>query len=387
MTPREWSQIPPSSSPITPTSASPSAFEFDFNFSPSTSVASSSFPPQRIQTHPLLLQQSSSLPTFPPHLATFDCLGLMDMDLSTTQDMSQWYETFGGINAEGHAAIVQSPPDDGPGSPPKSAQAIYGIPQCEIYRFAIKALPSFQGGRDVRFVDMMFDLFLAQTRCTNVREVQRHAIKILYARTHILDSCINAVDRLQALELIEDFKSVNREHVALMYSVYGTTNSVLSAIPPPPPGKRERGDSGFAELVPTEEEFDRRCSMSSDSSTSAITESYARISWSDTPLSTPSQVPDLTTLKTAMNLVPSLHPHPHKIAELCTLFESQAACANRETRLALIFKFIKVRSEISELCASSHDRNKFQIAMEIGREHNRGLVEEMYLFADKMMQV
>ncbi|KAJ3098693.1 hypothetical protein HK100_005057 [Physocladia obscura] len=104
-----------------------------------------------------------------------------------------------------------------------SATQLYGPPEVEFCRIAMKSIPSLT---NCRYVDDLFNVFVLQSACTDRAKIQIYGLKCMSLRGRILDSC-TLMDRQKVLELILFRNSMfDAEHIET-----GRTSAQVTQIP------------------------------------------------------------------------------------------------------------------------------------------------------------
>ncbi|KAI9349657.1 hypothetical protein BDR26DRAFT_852553 [Obelidium mucronatum] len=162
---------------------------------------------------------------------------------------------------------------------------------------------------------------------------------MLTLRSKLIDAC-GLEDRLVLLDLIERFRHQNKDHVHYMYSICGKIGGGGGGCG----GGSGGGDGGGAGAAIA-------VAIAPTVATEGISPSM------------PKEIPETAgraytrSVKRAIGLVPSLKGC-RLVDQLCDLFEKQAQCEDPETRAAMIYKYIKARSDILDHCATIEVKNK-----------------------------
>ncbi|ORY41550.1 hypothetical protein BCR33DRAFT_335066 [Rhizoclosmatium globosum] len=192
----------------------------------------------------------------------------------------------------------------------------------EPCRRALRDLGSLQTSA---WVDVFIDNVIIQSQMTDPYEIKKHVIRLMHAKYKMLDSC-TIMDRVKALEIIEDAKKEHRRH--LNYT-YGCARMVA-------------GDGGKAvKLEPTEY-----------NETEMLVES------------------DPVSFKESVRAIPSLQ-NPTAIQaldQLCDLYSIAAKSKSNEERENLLFHMMELKTLLHDMCANQTEKTNFILAIEVSRE-------------------
>ncbi|KAJ3066546.1 hypothetical protein HDU99_003820, partial [Rhizoclosmatium hyalinum] len=98
----------------------------------------------------------------------------------------------------------------------QSATDLYGPPECEFARIALKSIPSLA---NCRHVDELFDAFILQSNSRDKELIKKYGLKTMGLRGKILDAC-SVMDRQKVIELIVIFLERNKNHVLYRNSMF-----------------------------------------------------------------------------------------------------------------------------------------------------------------------
>ncbi|KAJ3196219.1 hypothetical protein HDU82_001851, partial [Entophlyctis luteolus] len=217
-----------------------------------------------------------------------------------------------------------------------SATELFGPPEVEFARIALKSFPSL---KSCRYVDDLFDLFVVQSNCTDKLLIQKYALKSMNLRGKILDAC-SVIDRQKVIEVIVIFLERNRQHVLFRNSMFEDTQPQKSG------------------------------SSASPTSTSAYAPAVATASLHPTA-AIASLPPDARRYHDSLTSIGSLKANPAArvlIDELIELFWSPNVRGRGKDKLMRIFT---VGKTLEKFCADVEDRTRLQLANEMFREGNK----------------
>ncbi|KAI9349554.1 hypothetical protein BDR26DRAFT_852344 [Obelidium mucronatum] len=148
---------------------------------------------QQLNQPPFQYSQSAS-DMFPPDFGLLT--GMQQMSPAIPNSSPQ---TSSNINLPSENSIPKKP----------SANDLYGQPEVDFVRIALKSLPSL---KESKYVDLLMDLFLLQCEATDKKWMVKSMLKMMNLRHKLLDSC-NVMDRQKVLELLVIFSERNKNHM------------------------------------------------------------------------------------------------------------------------------------------------------------------------------
>ncbi|KAJ3266841.1 hypothetical protein HDU77_009301 [Chytriomyces hyalinus] len=204
----------------------------------------------------------------------------------------------------------------------KTAAELYGPFDIDETRKQLVLLPSLA---DSKHVDEMLGLFVTQSHFTDKKTIKNMYKRIIAAKYKMLDSC-SLLDKQKVIEIIEQFKNKNRKHLSHLR---------LNAI-------HERRNSAVH-------------------LTAGINTEVAA---------------QLVPFRDSVTSIPSLKGAKQLVDELCSQFTSHLTCS-REEREDKFFALFELSSKLQGLCTTEEDRTKFMLCMEMFRQANRRVMDEL----------
>ncbi|KAJ3032141.1 UNVERIFIED_CONTAM: DNA helicase rad5 [Siphonaria sp. JEL0065] len=226
--------------------------------------------------------------------------------------------------------IRRQPKSTASPSPPQnsafqSATALFGPPECEFARIALKSIPSLSG---CKHVDEIFDLFTLQSNSIDKDLIKMCGLKSMALRGKILDAC-SVVDRQKVIELIVIFLERNRNHVLYRNSLFEeSAKSEPAPIPLSLDPHRE---------IPEESKRFRAALVS---------------------------IPSLSTPEASI-----------LVDELCISIWSDNVKGKGKEKLLKIFAIGK---KLEKLCANVQDRTKYSLVTETFRESSKKRMDVLF---------
>ncbi|KAJ3284196.1 hypothetical protein HDU79_008410 [Rhizoclosmatium sp. JEL0117] len=206
---------------------------------------------------------------------------------------------------------------------PQSASEIYGVPVFGSLLHDLKSLPSLQNSTDV---DSMVNLFVDQSQLRDSFQIRKRIFLMLKYKYRILEAC-SMVDRLKAIEIMEKGKRVHAAHL-LIGSKMGRF-------------VKKHMDDHWEGLT-----------LSADDLPEIPASEQVSL--------------QLDNFKRILEFVPSLAGHEHLVNNMFKLF---IVCGPG---------LVDLKNKLFSLCKSEEDCNRFSLALEIGRQNNKGYVEDLF---------
>ncbi|KAJ3065878.1 hypothetical protein HDU98_010768 [Podochytrium sp. JEL0797] len=95
-----------------------------------------------------------------------------------------------------------------PQETPMTATELYGPPECEFAKIALRSIPSI---KDLKEIDEIFDTFTVVSSCVDLNRIRKHMIRMMRCRTKLLDTCA-VMDRQKVIEIFVIFLERNKRH-------------------------------------------------------------------------------------------------------------------------------------------------------------------------------
>ncbi|KAI8614795.1 hypothetical protein BC830DRAFT_1169105 [Chytriomyces sp. MP71] len=212
----------------------------------------------------------------------------------------------------------------------KTAAELYGPFEVDETQKELKALSSLSNSKHV---DEMLGLFVTQSHFSDKKTIKSYYKRIVSSKYKILDEC-NLIDKQKCIEIIERFKTKNRMHLNHLH--LNSTHDARKLV------QKRSGNAGGASLSQLDAQ--------------------------------------LQPFKEAVSSIPSLRGASELVEELCLCFASHLTCS-KEEREDKFFALFELSSKLQGLCATETDRTNFMLCMEMFRQANKKVMDE--LLSDK----
>ncbi|ORY32402.1 hypothetical protein BCR33DRAFT_856497 [Rhizoclosmatium globosum] len=249
---------------------------------------------------------------------------------STQLNMTPWLDDL--------FATTSSTPE-APTKP--TATELYGPPEVDTVRIALKQLPSL---KDCKFVDLMMDTFVEQCKRSDQKWMIKSLLRTMSYRHNMLDAC-NIMDRQKVLELLVIFAERNKNHLTYRNTIINEgVESATKAV------SAARALSG---------------GLGPSTSQTRVTHGTLQPS------------PLQKRLVDELLKIPSLANSKDTIIELCVEMQSHMD-SNTERSQDSLINLMRLGKQLESMCQTLEDKTKFAYITESFREGNRAVLTKLY---------